>query len=79
MGLWNRLTHQADEPEPPPPAHISRDPDLDAVHSEQHDLIQQSGYAGERIRASWNKRRGEDGMAIQRERIFWERHGGEHQ
>jgi hypothetical protein len=34
--MWQRLLYRPGPPEPPPPA---RDPDLDAVRREQHDLI----------------------------------------
>lgn len=56
MDLWNRMMHRAPDPAPPPPAELARDPDLDAVHREQHELIDQTGYARERIRDSWNER-----------------------
>lgn len=56
MDLWNRLTHRTDVPTTPPAAHLSRDPDLDAMHEQQHDLMAQSGYTSARIRDSWNER-----------------------
>jgi hypothetical protein len=56
MALWNRLTHRSDAPDVTPPTDLRRDPDLDAMHREQHDLINRSGYAGARIRDSWNER-----------------------
>jgi hypothetical protein len=56
MDLWNRLTHRMAEPVPPPSLHLERDPDLDAMHQEQHDLINRTGYARARIRDSWNER-----------------------
>jgi hypothetical protein len=57
VDLWQRLTHRADDDRPVPrAAPMRRDPDLDAMHMEQHRLIHESGYAAERVRDSWNER-----------------------
>lgn len=40
MSLWERISHHHTEsPSDVPPAHLERDPDLDMVHIQQHDLI----------------------------------------
>jgi hypothetical protein len=54
--LWQRMTHRDAAPSTPPPApSLRRDPDLDAVHREQHDIMQGSGYTAAKIRDSWNE------------------------
>lgn len=56
MDVWHRLLHHT--PEEAPPArqpHVERDPDLDVLHREQHDLMNQTGYTAHKIRDSWNE------------------------
>lgn len=55
--MWQRITHrETTPPESPPGADLRRDPDLDIIHHEQHALMSDSGYVGQRIRDSWNER-----------------------
>lgn len=56
MDLWSRLTHRSGPSEVAPPSEMARDPDLDALHQEQHDIINKTGYAAARVRDSWNER-----------------------
>jgi len=56
MDLWSRITGGGAPEMEAPRALLERDPDLDAMHQQQHDLIHKSGYARARIRDSWNER-----------------------
>ncbi len=54
--MWHRWLHaDTDTPRPPQAVRLERDPDLDALHHEQHNLMNQSGYAAQKIRDSWNE------------------------
>lgn len=52
---------------------LPRDPDLDAVRRQQHDIINR--VAAHHLRDSL-ARRDQQAEAIRRETKFWERHGG---
>lgn len=58
MGLWQRLTHRRPDEgvDEVPSRPLRRDPDLDAMHRVQHDLMNRTGYTGQRVRDSWNER-----------------------
>lgn len=69
MDLIDRLRHRP-LPEPPPIDHhalreemAATDPDYARIRQEQHDALQ--ALTAKAIR---------DGIAIRRERLFWERH-----
>lgn len=51
--MWNRLIHR--RPAPPPRAPHRRDPDLDRVRVQQHDLINR--VASDQLRADLRARR----------------------
>ena len=57
LEMWYRVLHlhEADDHEDQPlPEDLARDPDLDIMHREQHDLMNQK--AREVLRDSWNER-----------------------
>lgn len=57
VDLWQRMTHPYSDAAPrPPAAHLVRDPDLDAMHKTQHELLNQTGYAAEATRRSMEER-----------------------